>query len=75
MYYLFRNQIKNSKSNNKETIMSSVGSPKKPMSNLGRDIPRRMRLNSASQLPFDYCTTPGGTLFSTTPGGELILIN
>jgi hypothetical protein len=22
-----------------------------------------------SQLPYDYSSTPGGTLFSTTPGG------
>ncbi|KAL7877798.1 hypothetical protein SRHO_G00044410 [Serrasalmus rhombeus] len=24
-------------------------------------------------LPHDYCTTPGGTLFSTTPGGTRII--
>lgn len=36
-----------------------------------RDIPtRRVVLNDASQLPHDYSTTPGGTLFSTTPGGN-----
>lgn len=38
----------------------------------GRDIPamRRIVLNDVSQLPADYSSTPGGTLFSTTPGGK-----
>lgn len=31
---------------------------------------RHVVINDASQLPMDYSTTPGGTLFSTTPGGE-----
>ncbi|KAI0230185.1 Eukaryotic translation initiation factor 4E-binding protein 1 [Lamellibrachia satsuma] len=30
-------------------------------------------LNDASQLPADYSSTPGGTLFSTTPGGTRII--
>jgi len=39
-----------------------------------RDIPsRRIIINDASQLPSDYCTTPGGTIFSTTPGGTRII--
>ncbi|GCC32474.1 eukaryotic translation initiation factor 4E-binding protein 2-like [Chiloscyllium punctatum] len=39
-----------------------------------RVIPtRRVALNDATQLPHDYCTTPGGTLFSTTPGGTRII--
>ncbi|XP_041362878.1 eukaryotic translation initiation factor 4E-binding protein 2-like [Gigantopelta aegis] len=39
-----------------------------------REIPtRRVLLNDISQLPGDYCTTPGGTLFSTTPGGTRIV--
>ncbi|XP_020383113.1 eukaryotic translation initiation factor 4E-binding protein 2 [Rhincodon typus] len=39
-----------------------------------RVIPtRRVTLNDATQLPHDYCTTPGGTLFSTTPGGTRII--
>ncbi len=38
---------------------------------VARDIPtRRVVLNDASQLPNDYSQTPGGTLFSTTPGGK-----
>ncbi|KAK2185315.1 hypothetical protein NP493_240g02000 [Ridgeia piscesae] len=34
---------------------------------------RRIVLNDASQLPADYSSTPGGTLFSTTPGGTRII--
>uniref|UniRef100_A0ACB8F8M4 Eukaryotic translation initiation factor 4E-binding protein 2 n=1 Tax=Sphaerodactylus townsendi TaxID=933632 RepID=A0ACB8F8M4_9SAUR len=34
-----------------------------------RAIPTRtVPISDSSQLPHDYCTTPGGTLFSTTPG-------
>ncbi|NXR10357.1 4EBP2 protein, partial [Semnornis frantzii] len=39
-----------------------------------RAIPTRtVTLSDAAQLPSDYCTTPGGTLFSTTPGGTRII--
>ncbi|NXE92997.1 4EBP2 protein, partial [Menura novaehollandiae] len=39
-----------------------------------RAIPTRtVTLSDAAQLPADYCTTPGGTLFSTTPGGTRII--
>lgn len=27
-------------------------------------------INSESEMPLDYGTTPGGTIFGTTPGGE-----
>lgn len=38
-----------------------------------RAIPTRtVLINDTTQLPHDYCTTPGGTLFSTTPGGNRI---
>ena len=30
---------------------------------------RRVPFTDHSQLPPDYSATPGGTLFSTTPGG------
>jgi len=54
--------------------MSSVGSPKKISPNSGRDIPsRKIVVNDLSQLPYDYSSTPGGTLFSTTPGGTRIV--
>lgn len=36
-----------------------------------RAIPTRtVLIDDSTQLPHDYCTTPGGTLFSTTPGGN-----
>lgn len=36
-----------------------------------RAIPTKtVLINDTTQLPHDYCTTPGGTLFSTTPGGK-----
>ncbi|NP_001084529.1 eukaryotic translation initiation factor 4E binding protein 2 L homeolog [Xenopus laevis] len=39
-----------------------------------RAIPTRtIPISDSSQLPHDYCTTPGGTLFSTTPGGTRII--
>uniref|UniRef100_A0A8C8I633 Eukaryotic translation initiation factor 4E binding protein 2 n=1 Tax=Oncorhynchus tshawytscha TaxID=74940 RepID=A0A8C8I633_ONCTS len=39
-----------------------------------RVIPTRtVLINDTTQLPHDYCTTPGGTLFSTTPGGTRII--
>ncbi|CAI9619537.1 unnamed protein product [Staurois parvus] len=39
-----------------------------------RAIPTRtIHISDSSQLPHDYCTTPGGTLFSTTPGGTRII--
>ncbi|KAM3862531.1 eukaryotic translation initiation factor 4E-binding protein 2 [Diretmus argenteus] len=39
-----------------------------------RAIPSRtVLISDTTQLPHDYCTTPGGTLFSTTPGGTRII--
>jgi len=34
---------------------------------------RRVPLSDQSQLPPDYSATPGGTFFSTTPGGTRII--
>ncbi|XP_030754250.1 eukaryotic translation initiation factor 4E-binding protein 2 [Sitophilus oryzae] len=34
---------------------------------------RRVLLNDPSELPSHYSQTPGGTLFSTTPGGTKIV--
>ena len=31
---------------------------------------RRVEINDPKDLPLEYGTTPGGTMFSTTPGGE-----
>lgn len=48
--------------------MSSSGGHQQSKS---RAIPTRtVPISDSSQLPHDYCTTPGGTLFSTTPGGK-----
>lgn len=47
-------------------------SPQRKTSN-NREIPgRRVVISDASQLPIDYSSTPGGTIFSTTPGGMLV---
>lgn len=51
--------------------MSMSGSPQHQLK--GRQIPKRVALNELSQLPHDYSTTPGGSIFSTTPGGLLTL--
>jgi len=34
---------------------------------------RRVVITNESSLPADYSSTPGGTLFSTTPGGTRIV--
>lgn len=31
---------------------------------------KRVIITDPSQLPIDYSSTPGGTLYSTTPGGK-----
>ncbi|XP_019363350.1 PREDICTED: eukaryotic translation initiation factor 4E-binding protein 2 [Gavialis gangeticus] len=51
--------------------MSSSGAHQHSQS---RAIPTRtVPISDSAQLPHDYCTTPGGTLFSTTPGGTRII--
>ncbi|KAM4852291.1 PREDICTED: eukaryotic translation initiation factor 4E-binding protein 2 [Dipodomys ordii] len=53
-------------------MSSSAGSGHQPSQS--RAIPTRtVSISDAAQLPHDYCTTPGGTLFSTTPGGTRII--
>ncbi|XP_053209642.1 eukaryotic translation initiation factor 4E-binding protein 3-like, partial [Panonychus citri] len=40
----------------------------------GLKIPtKKVQLTNLSQLPDDYCQTPGGTMFATTPGGTRII--
>ncbi|XP_041856284.1 eukaryotic translation initiation factor 4E-binding protein 1-like [Melanotaenia boesemani] len=34
---------------------------------------RKVTINDVDHMPHDYSTTPGGTLFSTTPGGSRII--
>ncbi|XP_028273944.1 eukaryotic translation initiation factor 4E-binding protein 1-like [Parambassis ranga] len=40
-----------------------------------REIPavRRIAIHDAAHMPQEYSSTPGGTLFSTTPGGTRII--
>lgn len=38
-------------------------------------IPKRILINDINDLPNDYSSTPGGTLYSTTPGGIYIYKN
>jgi len=33
---------------------------------------KRIVIHDPNQLPVDYSSTPGGTLYSTTPGGQCI---
>eukprot|EP00088_Acartia_fossae_P040996 TRINITY_DN42803_c0_g1_i1.p1 TRINITY_DN42803_c0_g1~~TRINITY_DN42803_c0_g1_i1.p1 ORF type:complete len:125 (+),score=53.13 TRINITY_DN42803_c0_g1_i1:39-377(+) len=40
---------------------------------VGQDIPRRVVINNEEDMPADYSTTPGGTIFGTTPGGTRIV--
>ncbi|KAG8012011.1 Eukaryotic translation initiation factor 4E-binding protein 1 [Nibea albiflora] len=35
---------------------------------------RRVTISDSAHMPHDYSTTPGGTLFSTTPGGPKMRI-
>ena len=38
---------------------------------MSKSIPtRKVTVNDPSQLPHDYSSTPGGSIFSTTPGGQ-----
>lgn len=39
-----------------------------------QDIPtRRVVIDNEEDMPADYSTTPGGTIFGTTPGGTKIV--
>jgi hypothetical protein len=39
-----------------------------------KEIPtRKVLVNDPKEMPLDYCTTPGGTTFGTTPGGTRII--
>jgi len=64
-----------STSSTSSTSMSAhKNSPTKLPAGGDKIIPiRRMPLSDQSQLPSDYSATPGGTLFSTTPGGTRII--
>lgn len=51
----------------------SAHSPERKMSDSCAIPTRRILVNDANQLPVDYSSTPGGTIFSTTPGGSRII--
>ncbi|XP_023324084.1 eukaryotic translation initiation factor 4E-binding protein 3 [Eurytemora carolleeae] len=48
-------------------------SPMARATTIGQDIPRRVVINNEDDMPDDYSTTPGGTIFGTTPGGTKIV--
>jgi len=53
-------------------IMSA--SPMARAATVGQDIPtRRVVITNEDDMPNDYSTTPGGTIFGTTPGGTKIV--
>jgi len=49
-------------------------SPMARAATVGQDIPtRRVVITNEDDMPNDYSTTPGGTIFGTTPGGTKIV--
>jgi len=55
-----------------QEIMSA--SPMARAATVGQDIPtRRVVITNEDDMPNDYSTTPGGTIFGTTPGGTKIV--
>ncbi|OAD55575.1 Eukaryotic translation initiation factor 4E-binding protein 2, partial [Eufriesea mexicana] len=51
-------------------------SPTARQATQSQNIPsKRIVINDPSQLPTDYSSTPGGTLFSTTPGGQCLFFS
>jgi len=55
-----------------ESNMSA--SPMARAATQGQDIPtRRVVITSEEDMPTDYSSTPGGTIFGTTPGGTKIV--
>ena len=51
-----------------------LASPMARAATQGQDIPtRRVVITSEEDMPADYSSTPGGTIFGTTPGGTKIV--
>lgn len=51
--------------------MSASPMARKATASQAQNIPtRKVFINDPSELPSHYSSTPGGTLYSTTPGGE-----
>ncbi|KAB7502013.1 Eukaryotic translation initiation factor 4E-binding protein 2 [Armadillidium nasatum] len=57
----------------RQAVSHAQDSTEKSLGTKPQPIPKRVIINSPSDLPNDYSTTPGGTLFSTTPGGTRII--
>jgi len=56
------------------SLSNMSASPMARAATQGQDIPtRRVVINSEADMPQDYSTTPGGTIFGTTPGGTKIV--
>lgn len=53
--------------------MSNENAASVGTANTGAINIRKVVLKHAGELPSDYSQTPGGTLFSTTPGGTRIV--
>uniref|UniRef100_A0A8C4ZS67 Eukaryotic translation initiation factor 4E binding protein 1 n=1 Tax=Gadus morhua TaxID=8049 RepID=A0A8C4ZS67_GADMO len=51
----------------------SQHSPVRQLTSARRTPTRRVTVHDAAHMPQDYSSTPGGTLFSTTPGGTRII--
>merc|ERR1711974_313093 len=57
-----------------EGTCNMSASPMARAATQGQDIPtRRVVITSEEDMPADYSSTPGGTIFGTTPGGTKIV--
>jgi len=57
-----------------EGACNMSASPMARAATQGQDIPtRRVVITSEEDMPTDYSSTPGGTIFGTTPGGTKIV--
>ena len=64
MFFFLFNHCRNRTLKTKKAVtMKEVGTKAIPAS-------RRHIVNDPNELPDRYSSTPGGTLYSTTPGGE-----
>ncbi|KAL1123525.1 hypothetical protein AAG570_002602 [Ranatra chinensis] len=60
--------------------LTTTNSEQEPTDHVARQVThsqnipsKRILINDPSQLPSDFSSTPGGTLYSTTPGGTRIV--
>ena len=56
-----------------EKMSNGMDQSESPRNHVSKGIPvRRVVLKDPSELPSRYSETPGGTMFSTTPGGKFL---